>query len=241
MQNLKPLIAYQELDIGLLKAQRELKKNADLEKLSKSKDEFNAAKKAVADSEIAASEVVAFYENVKSAHAELEKKALSLMNELESIEQDDVEKRQAVISQIESVRDKLSQLENKMVEAAKKSKKVIAKWREAQEHGKKMKDLHGKFKERIELFEQEKKPQIEAMQAQLVTLKKGVEAKLLEQYSALWANGKIPPLAESKSADGGKSYTCLGCGIGISQASKSQLLESGFSNCDSCRRMIYKV
>ena len=241
MQNLKPLLEYQEVDITLRRALLELEKHPDLEKLSKTKQDFGLAKKAVSDSETAAGEVVVFYESAKKEYAALIKQTDDLAASYEKTPEDEVKTRQDILAQITEFRDKLSALEKKMADSGNKSKNIIMRYRDAQERGKKMKDLHGRIKERIDDFQKEKEPHLAALRAKLASLKNSVDAKLLAQYETLASTGKIPPLAESKSADGGKSYTCLGCGLALSQVSKSRLLESGFSSCDSCRRMIYKV
>ncbi|MCL2797271.1 MAG: hypothetical protein FWD58_04380 [Firmicutes bacterium] len=238
---LAPLLEYQQTDIALKKLLAELNKNPEVKKLDKTKEEFSAAKQAVSDSETEAAVIVAFFKQAEVYYAESTKKIEELQAALAAIPEDELAGRKELVSQLESTRDRLSNLERKVIDRRKSGEAVVRSYRDAQDRGKKLKENYAQLKERIDAFKKDKEPKIEALQKKLASMRTSVDPALLERYRTLAADGKYPPVAESKSMDAGKTFTCLGCGLSISQASKSELLQGGFSNCDNCRRMIYKI
>jgi len=241
MADLKPLLEYQETDIALRKLIAEVDRNPETRRLEKTKVEFSAAKQAVADSEAAAGQIVAFYKQAENFYAESAKKIEDLSKALEAVPEDDFVRRKEIVSQLESTRDRLANFERKLSDRRQKGDTAVRSYRDAQERGKKLKDDYGKLKERIDTFKKDREPKIEALSKRLQAKRAQVDPKLLERYAELASDKKYPPLAQSKSTDGGRTFTCLGCGLSISQASKSELTQSGFSHCDNCRRMIYKI
>jgi len=239
MAKLKPLIEYQKVDIELLRALKELKEHPDHEKLDRARTDFASAKQDITTAEEAASAILAFYETAKEGHAELVAEAEKLEKELEKAADDDEAVRRDIVAKMEATRNRLTSLERKMQDKQSKSEKIIKNYKDAQERGKKLKDIFTRTKEGMEAFTKQKEPKIVALKAKLIELKKDVEPALFAKYGSLTSEGKIPALAEASSADGGKTYTCRGCGISIAQASRSKLLEAGFCNCDSCKRMMY--
>ena len=241
MLNLKSLLEYQQTEIELKKMLLEIDKDPDVQRLEKTRGEFAAAKQAVTDSETAAGQIIEFYNQAKKFYDESVKKIKELTDTFNKTPEKNESERKDILAQMEVIREKLSSVEKKMGDRRQKSEKIIRSYVEAQERGKKMKDIFGKLKERIDGFKKEKEPKINELTKKLKTKRTEVDPKLLERYATLAGDNKYPPLAESKSTDGGKTYTCLGCGLSISQASKSELIQNGFSNCDNCRRMIYSL
>ncbi|MCL2848070.1 MAG: hypothetical protein FWE13_04920 [Firmicutes bacterium] len=236
--NLKALLDYQTVDVALRRASNELEKHPDREKLAKTKTDFEKAKQAVADAEWEATKYVEFFDEAKKEVPPLIKLAGELTEKLDKIPENDEESRRALTKELEDVKEKLNRFENRMADRKGKGQKAIVKFKEAQEAGKKLRELYAKQKERYDVFQKDAEPKIVMAKKKLETLKKGVDAKLLEKYLILAGEGKIPSLVEVKVMDGGKTYNCF-CGLALSQASKAQVIENGFSNCDNCRRMIY--
>ena len=241
MSNFTPLIEYQQIDITLKKLLQEVERNPEMRKLEKTKTEFSTAKQTLSDSETEAQKITDFFAQAKNTYAESEKKVADINAALEAMGDDVLTGRKELVSQLESTRDRLSNLERRLATRRKDGETVVKSYREAQERGKKLKEEHAKLKEHLDVFRKEKEPKIEMLKKKLQQKRAELDPSLFARYKALTADGKYPPLAESASVDGGKTFTCRGCGLSISQAAKSELLQNGCSTCDNCKRMIYKA
>ncbi|MCL2061782.1 MAG: hypothetical protein FWH03_04065 [Firmicutes bacterium] len=241
MPNLKPLLDYQNLDIELKRIHLEIERHPDAARLKKTKSEFSAAKTSVSDSEESAGHILSFLQNAQKFYEEAETKTAELLASLETLPEDDVDGRRSILSQLESLRDRLANLEKRVGDRRKKSESAVRTYREAQEKGKKMKNAYAQVKERLDAFCKVQEPKINQLTQQLDAARAAVDPALMERYTALAADNKYPPLVEARSSDGGKTFNCLGCGLSLSQSAKSALTESGFCACETCRRMIYKA
>ena len=238
MTNLKPLIEYQSIDIELLRSLRDLKKHPDHAKLDQVRHDFDAARQSITSAEESASHMLSFFDTLKQSHDEMLSESDKLIKELEK-SSDNEEKSREIVAKLETIKNNLATLEKKSTDKQTKSEKIVKTFKVNQDKVKKLREEFTAVKARIETFTGDKEPKIAALRTKLDTLRKGIDQELYKKYQQLTTDGKIPALAESRSTDNGKTYTCLGCGITIAQASKSKLLENGFCNCDSCRRMIY--
>lgn len=240
MQKLKPLLEYQAADLILRRMNKDLAKNPDIAKLEKVKVEFADAKKAVSEAEDAAGKSISILEASKKDLEATVKLIEKLTASLAGVKEEDEEKRKEIVKELTAARETLNALDKKVSNTHGQSKRVIQKYKEANELGKKLRDLFTKTKDSIEDFNKKQEPIVASQKTKVATLKKAVDASLLDKYAKLATDGKLPVLVEGKTADNGKSFSCGGCGFAISHKYRALLLESGVSECDTCHRMLYK-
>jgi len=243
MSKLKTLLEYQTVDIGLRRALLEIEKHPDKENLAKTKQAFEDAKRALTSAEEEATRHVEFFDEAQREVPPLLKEAAALSEKLEKTPDTSIDERIALTKQLEDIKERLSKFESRLADKKSKGQRAVQKFLQAQQQGVKLKDDYGKIKAKFDDYQKAAEPKIIAAKTKLAELKKNVDGQLLEKYLALIASNKFPPVVEAKSTDGGKSYSCTGCGLALSHSSKAQVLDCGNSQCDNdnCKRMIYLV
>ncbi len=240
MANLDTILEYQKYDIELRKLLDEIEKNEFNKKMEQARAEFAAAKNNVLESEKAAESIVNFYNSSLAYYEDTFKKFEALDKRLSEVSEDDDEARKEILSQMEVLRDRISELEKKLADRKNKSESVIHAYLDSQERGKKLKDIFNSFKLKFETFKAEKEPAMKKLTTHLDELKKKIDPQLFEQYQSITNERKYPAIVEAGSADGGKNYSCNGCGLSLSQKAKSELAEKSICRCENCRRIIYR-
>lgn len=240
MANLEVMLEYQKYDIELRKILDEIERNENYKKMEQAKSEFAAAKSSVNESEKAAENIVNFYNSSIAYYEENYKKYEILEKKLANLAENNETERKEIILQLEVLRDKMTELEKKLSDRKAKTETVIHAYLDSQERGKKLRDIFNSLKAKFEAFKAEKEPAINQLNAKLDALKKKIDPPLFEQYKALTNEKKYPALVEASTADGGKNFSCNGCGLALSQKAKSELAEKNICRCETCRRIIYK-
>lgn len=236
--NLNSLLEYQKLDIQLRKLTDEVERNEDNKKLEQAKSEFNAAKIMVTESEKAAESIISFYNNALNYYDENNKKIEEIAENLNLCDNED--ERKELVLELETLKEKFAEIERRLAERREKSEKVIRAYLDAQERGKKMREIYNNVKLRLESFKKEKEPQIKTISQQLGEMSKNIQSDVLKQYKALTDEKKYPAFVEAILTDDKKNYRCF-CGLTLSQKTKSELMERGLCQCETCRRIIYKT
>lgn len=236
MANLDAILKYQETDIKLRKTLDEIERSDFSKRLEQSRKGFNDAKALVEDSEKSAEEIVDFYKKSMKFYAENAPKVALLEQKLAGDISD--EERKQVISALETLRSKLSEIEKRLAERKTKGDKLLEDYREGQKRGKKMREVHAEAKENYETLKKEKEPVIAELKKALEGLRPSIDADILAQYDELAAERKYPAFVEAYG-DEKTSFSCRGCGLQLSQSSKGKLVEKGICRCDTCRRIIY--
>ncbi len=239
VEKLQKMLDYQKVDIELRRALDEIERNELNRKKEQARQAFSDAKNSVLETEKTAESIIAFYNNAQKYYDENIKKFEELERKLAATDENDDAARREILSQIETLRDKMSELERKLSEKKSKSDEVIHGYLEAQEKGKKMRDIYNSVKQKLEAFKEEKMPKINELNGKLGEMEKGIDKTVFEAYKSITAERKYPAVVAARSFDGGKSYTCSGCGLATSQKVKDELLEKGVCRCDNCRRIIY--
>ncbi len=236
IQNLDKILEYQKIDIELRKVLDEIERSDDSKKLEQARAEFNNAKVSVTESEKAAESVVSFFHTAMATYEEYEHQIVAIGEELGK--SDDIERQRELAAQLESMRDKLIELERKIVERVERTDKVIMSYLEGNERGKKMRAVYANIKDRLEKFRQEREPKMKELHAKLDALRGDIPPEWMKTYKAITADRKYPAFVAAIPGEK-KEYRCF-CGFTLSQKTKSELLEKGFCRCETCQRLIYR-
>ena len=239
VEKLEKMLEYQKVDIQLRRALDEIERHELNRKKEQARQAFADAKNSVLETEKTAESIIAFYNNAQKYYDENIKKFDELEKSLLSLSEDDESARRDILAQMETLRDKMIELEKKLSDKKSKSDGVIHSYLEAQEKGKKMRDIYNSVKQKLDAFKEEKMPQINELNSRLGSMEQGIDKTVFEAYKSLTAERKYPAVVVARSSDGGKSFSCTGCGLAISQKVKDELLEKGVCRCDNCRRIIY--
>lgn len=237
MKNLESLLEYQKVDIELRKILDEIDRSDDSKKMEQVRNEFNAAKTTVAETERAAENIITFYNNAVAFIEECSKRADEIAEKMNSTE--DIEVQRELAAQLEKIREKLTETERKLNERSEKTDKVIKSYLEGQERGKKLRALFNALKERLAEFKRTKEPKINELKGKLEAIAKNIPPDIMQTYRAITAEHKYPAFVAAIDAGDKKHYRCF-CGLTLSQKAQSELLDKGCCRCENCHRLVYK-
>ena len=149
------LLEYQKVDLEFKKLNDEIVRNKDYKTMKAKKDEFNAAKQAVGESEALAESVMNAYngalEYLKTNAAKVEE----IIAELTAGTLDeDAEK--AAVEELETLKAALAEWEKKAAALKNNADKAIADFSEAQKTGKAARAIYADAKAKYEEFKKSK-------------------------------------------------------------------------------------
>ncbi|MCL2556706.1 MAG: hypothetical protein FWE03_06820 [Firmicutes bacterium] len=242
---LDKLLEYQKLDIGLRRITLELEKSDDAKKIEVAKQEFAIAKKAIEDSEKNALSLVEFFGELEKNYQEVGKKIDKLIDQIEKQEKE-LEKKpdktsefEKSINELAALKSEAASIENKIADQKSKGDETIQKYKAASDRAKKVRDFHAKAKERLDILQKTKDPEIKAIKTSLKKLEPQIDEIFMTQYKTITSEGKYPAFVEAHLD--GKNFSCKGCGMSLSQTGSSALISQSYTSCESCRRIVYTL
>lgn len=238
------LLEFQNLDISLKRIMQDLEKSADAQKIEKAKQEFAIAKKAVEDSEKDALALVEFFSCLENEYQDIQKKIDKVVLQIDKLEKqlekqpEKIEELEKFISELSLLKGATNSIESKTHENKSKGDETIQKYKAASERAKKIREVHAKAKERQDALLKEKELEIKIINDGIKKLEPLIDKELMTQYKTLAGEGKYPAFVAAHVD--GKNFSCKGCGMSLSQTGSSALNSKGYTNCESCRRVVYK-
>ncbi len=235
--NLDNLLKYQEADLACKKLLDEIRGNSDYREMKKFKNEFNAAKQKVSESETLAGTVLSAY---NSANEYLDKNSARAEELCALLEKDNLseDEEKAAVSELESLRVAFAEWEKKAAQLKSNADKALMEYSGAQKSGKSARDSYASAKENYEKFKASKEDELQKLKSRRDTLEAGVEPELLEVYKSLTAENKYPAFVPALGDE--NSPVCSGCGMMLADTGKNDLKNKGYCRCETCRKIIYK-
>lgn len=238
MKDLNKILEYQKTDIELRKILDILEKSDDGKKMETAKAAFNSAKSIVLQCEAQAQSLIESQDNLVAQRDELLKDTERLILIVENNE--DENEIDGNIVQLEEMKNKLAEFEKKANEIKARIEKVINEYKEANENGRKQRQVFMTAKEKQDNLKAKYIDKINELNGKLEAMAKGIDSETLEKYKAIVAEGKYPAFVEAYHDESADMFSCRGCGLALSQKNKSELLENGACRCETCRRIIYR-
>lgn len=230
---IKNLIRYQQLDISLLKLQKELNNsNVDpkKEKLQKYRKEKQARLIKLDE------EAIKNIENLNKI-TEISNKGINLStkfikNDLEKLSIEELEellqKCNKTISDFDLISTKLKAISKnveKTLDEFKKTKKEVI------QSGKMINEINSTAEQEKE----SKKPEIDKIIEEMTELEKNISSELIKKYKELKHNKIFPVLA--KLVD----KSCGSCGMKLSEKNIEEIDAKNYSICETCHRFVIKT
>lgn len=237
MADLKTILKYQDIDLKLRRLTDSIEKSETAKRGALARNEFEAAKKSMEETERNASDVVETVNAVTGATKDAQAKVAAAAERVKDKELTSKERKQ-LISELEAIKAKLSENEKKVEPTKKKGEKIVDEYTKQQTHAKKMRDIYNASKEKVDKDRQDKEKDLSELKRQLDELRPNIDKELMKVYDGLAAERKFPPVVEAHIGDR-DSLSCRGCGLQLSQAGRSELTDKGVCRCDNCRRVIY--
>jgi predicted nucleic acid-binding Zn-ribbon protein len=225
------LLAYQKADTSLRRLNQSLASGEKKRKLDTIRAAYGEERKRADAAEAKAAQIM-------SAYAETEKKVNELIARVNALVKEESEESLAKLS---ALKEELAKYSSTLASLKSQSAKALGEYKSAQDNGKKYRVDYDKAS--IEYNEEKAKvePQVKELEKQAADLRAKVDPELLQRYDSLIALHIINPfVAAHKSDKSDKTYKCGGCFMELSQSLADTLEESGFCQCDSCKRIIFK-
>lgn len=230
---LEKLLAYQKLDIKLKKLDDEIKQSDEFKSMRVNKSRYAESKAVSEDSEVMAERVVKEFSDVTDILEKTAKQMQALVEALESGDLDEQRENETAL-QLKNMLNNYDELA-KRAEALKVSaEKAVDKYKKAAATAKTAKEQYASAKAKVEEKKRAKKAEIDALEAEKAAARSAVDPEVLKRYESVTAEGKYPALVPLMNE------SCGGCGMMMSQSTKTDLDKNDYCICESCHRMIYR-
>ncbi len=225
------ILAYQKKDGELFRIEKELNQSQSKKTYN---EMINIVKKAQEKSSILESRAEGLekdYQSIKNAYDNnIEQMSKFISKDLDKVSEKDLE---SIINVTNSILNNLNILEKRLFSEAENLNVTLNEFENAKKtYG----GARAKYSENRKIYEEELKvrtPQIEAIKAELASLEKDIEPKLLAKYKQLRSD-RIHPAFVSLS-----DKSCGGCRMQLSAAEVEKVKANGYMECDNCHRIIF--
>lgn len=237
MADLKTILKYQDIDLKFRRMTDSIEKSDSAKRGALAKNEFDAAKRSMEETERSASEIVETINSVADFSKAAKEKVAEISERAKSEGLTSKDRKQ-LISELEAIKKELAECEKKVEPTKKRSEKLVDEYTKQQGHAKKMRDIYNESKEKLDKDRQDKDKELSGFKKQLDELRPSIDKTLMKVYDELAAERKFPPIVEAHVGER-DSLSCRGCGLQLSQTGRSELLDKGICRCDTCHRVIY--
>ncbi len=227
--DLDNLLAYQKADMRLRRINGTLAGGEKKQKVDSIRAAYSEESKRAVAAEASATQIMNAYAEAESQADELIKRAQELGRE---------DGNDETIARLAAVKEELAKISATLASLKAQSEKALRAYKTAQENGKK---YRAQYEQATKEYNEEKSKygsEIATLEKEVVDLRAKVDAKLLERYDSLVGQRITNPFVEAAGSN--KSYSCGGCFMALSQSLADTLEKTGFCQCDSCKRIIYK-
>ena len=229
---IQELLNYQAVDAGLRKIEQAIAGSEERKKYLQSKKFLETVDETLARLESRAAELNAFYAKINADSEKLRDALADYDHALEGSEsREEIEylarKAGELLDQLKKAEGDATRVSDEIDALVRNYGDLKKKTKAAQEtyleYGKKYKELKaGKAGEKEEI------------EKQLAELEKGIPAALMQRYAAKRADKIFPVLVKSNG------LSCSACGMDISISEQSKLDNREITECENCRRLLYK-
>lgn len=230
--DIKKILEYQDLDRGLFKIEKELRKNDNKQLANENYKKVKDSQANLVKFEAKAGELFTEIEKVKKQFKVQENKMNEVMNkDVETLSQEEVEELSVLKDKL---RHNLNVLDKNLTILAENVNAVLSNFNKTLKILNASKEQYIKskaeFDKDVKLVEDDKNSLIK----KLNELAKNIDVKIMEEYLKCRNENKFPvvvPLQDN---------CCGGCHMELPYASISKLENGGALVCEHCHRIIYK-
>lgn len=228
------ILEYQKVDDNLLKIEKKIKASQAQKTIDRENDIANSARLKMKDLDKKAEELVKEFNNLREIMNDNVKNIEIL--EKQKIEMQDKTRVKQLYDNIKNVNNNLGVIETRMKTLMTQIESVIKAFKNAQKTIEVSKEKRKHAQEELDSVSKKYQDQMTEISAQLATIAKNVDPKMLETYNRL-RETKYPPFVQVSDEDG--QNRCGGCKSIIPVGRMDVLKSNGYIECESCHRIIY--
>ncbi len=229
---IEKLLAYQQADARAKEIEKTLAESEDRKKYAVAKKYLEGVTENVNKLDLRASELLAAYEQATSAEDKLKEQEKELSLALEDSNDETaifylLKKVDELIAKIKSVAKQAKGIEQELKAIAEEYSAIVKKTKAAQEQYKTYGEKYNELKKSL-------KAKKDAVDAELESLKAGVDEELMQTYLKKRADKMYPIVYEIRG------NSCGACNMELSGAELDKLKKGQVIECGNCGRMLYK-
>ncbi len=232
-QEIKNILAYQEIDMKLFSAEKAYTQNLDLIKFVKARKKGEAMQETLTAFENKAQGLLERFHALGTEKSSLIEEKAQIEKSVEECE--DQVGAEYLKSQTNLLIAKIEKLKVSMEELSQEMNTVCAEYVAYAKEIKEAKAVIGEFKEIYKTLSEELKKTRDEVQAELAKIEKGIPAEFLEKYKTRRKDKKMT-LPFVKECDG---EFCSHCHQELSGLQKGKLGPDGLVECDNCHKFLY--
>lgn len=226
---IESLLALQKVDMRIINLHLRLKMiPAEAEKLKKKMADTEAE---LADAKNSMQKSSIEIKQTESAIAEINNKIEQLQQQSSLVKKNT--EYQAMLTQIDTQKEKISELETKMLELFDQDEENKEKFKDIEKEFKAEKDSISEELAELEGLTKEVKTEIKELMSSRAPLEAKIDTNVLTQYKRLIKTGKAP-LAKVNSAG-----ICSNCHLKITPQTMTETKKGVVVYCDNCSRLLY--
>lgn len=229
---IEALLKYQETDKKLRAIELELSGSDERKKAISAKKYLDGVEESVAKLETRATELYAAF---NSATAELEKMR-EQENEFKNALENSADESAAnyLMKKTDEILAKVKQLSQEVAKINAEIQAVLKDYAAIKATTKTAQAQYAEFGKKYNELKNSKKAEMESIEKQLIELRKDVDPALMEKYLKKRAEKIFPIVFEIKD------NVCGACNMELSMAELSKLKNGAITECEQCRRLLYK-
>ncbi len=231
------LVNYQEVDKELKALEDEVRKSDESQKYLTARKFLSTVNESLSTLEGRAKAVVDAYNIAILEVDKLKKVAEESTAVIDSCENENElnyfkKKFQVTVDSITNLEGKLNNLTKEMDEILKEFNKLRVMTKQ-------MKAQHDEFGPKYNALKESKAKEMDSLKKKLETLKKDIDASLMEKYM-IRRNDKKFPIIYGVDISKGSAY-CPACATGMSINAVNELTSGVIKECESCRKLLYAI
>ncbi len=228
------ILEYQKIDQELMNLENLVAKSEERNKYVLAKNRLDSATETIKKLTKDASDLLGGYESMKNKIDTLKAEIDGFDGILEEVQ--DVQEAEHYLKMIAAIADKIVMLEKSANADAQKIDKINEEYNKTWQQGVKATEGFKKAKAEYDAFRAQFQPKVVELKAQLDAIRVEVPKELMDAYTALRAQKKMPAFIEYDAQKG----NCGGCYMSIANDIKSKLKVAGnYAECQNCGRIMY--
>ncbi len=232
-QEIKNILAYQEVDTKLFTAEKAYMQNPDIIKFVKARKKGETMQETLSAFEAKAQGLLERFHALGTEKESLIEEKTEIEKSVQECEEQSWAEQ--LKTQTNLIITKIEKLKSSMEKLSQEMNAVCAEYMAYAKEIKEAKTVVGEYKETYKSLSEEFKKVREEVQAQLADLEKGVPADFLEKYKTRRKDKKMT-LPFVKDCDG---EFCSHCHQELSGLQKGKLGPDGLVECDNCHKFLY--
>ena len=236
-ENFENMIAYQRLDIALRKMIIEFNKHPDKKRLDAERTKFNDVQ---AKLDAGSVEAQTLAEEIEKIYTEFKATEKTLDSVIKDYEAATDEEKAKFLPQLESLKSRVDSCKNKISSRIERIKRISSDSYMNLNTKKAVKDEFDKIKKRLDEYKLKIMPDRDKIEGEMKALESKIDGDVLSLYKKAKSEGVALPVFVPATGDNENNYACGGCGMLLSQTSKSELKSKNICQCETCRRLIYR-